>query len=121
MLWPCSSVSRMTVRLKRCAEVLKRSDTSICRFNQRRVRDEAAARVGMIVQIEREHAHEARERFHSCHDEGRRREHDLALAQSVAVDLGFGEMGDEVLGRARAAQSHLGGEEVAELLEGGDM
>src|SRR5215831_7855265 len=91
------------------------------RFDQRGVGDDAAARIGMIVQIEREHAHEARERFHSCHDEGRRREHDLALAQSVAVDLGFGEMGDEVVGRLRAAQSHLGGEEVAELLEGGDV
>src|SRR5262249_29873638 len=31
------------------------------------------------------------------------------------------EMGDEVVGRVRAADSHLGGEEVAELLEGGDV
>jgi hypothetical protein len=27
--WPCISVSRMTVRLKRCADVLKRRDSSI--------------------------------------------------------------------------------------------
>jgi len=50
------------------------------RFDQLGVRDDAAARIGMIVQIEREHAHEARERFHSRHDEGRGRKHDLAFA-----------------------------------------
>src|SRR5262249_34621541 len=37
------------------------------------------------------------------------------------VDFGFGEMGDEVVGRLRAPHGHLGGEEVAELLEGGDV
>src|SRR5215468_11023371 len=30
-------------------------------------------------------------------------------------------MGDEVVGRLRAPHGHLGGEEVAELLEGGDL
>src|SRR5262252_6349240 len=30
-------------------------------------------------------------------------------------------MGDKVVGRVRAPHSHLGGEEVAELLEGGDV
>src|SRR5260370_24579615 len=30
-------------------------------------------------------------------------------------------MGDEVVGRGRAPHSHLGGEEVAEFLEGGDV
>src|SRR5262249_48576901 len=50
------------------------------RFDQCGIRDDATACIGMIVQVEREHAHEARERFHSRHDEGRRREHDLALA-----------------------------------------
>ena len=39
----------------------------------------------------------------------------------VAVDFGFGEMGDEVVGRVRAPHGHLGGKEVAEFLEGGDV
>jgi hypothetical protein len=52
----------MTVRLKPRAEVLRRSDSSIAGSSSRGSGDDAAA-VGMIVQIEREHAHEARERF----------------------------------------------------------
>ena len=41
--------------------------------------------------------------------------------QPVAVDLGLGEMGDEIVGRVAPPHRHLGGEEVAELLEGGDV
>src|SRR5216684_2305758 len=40
------------------------------RLEQRKVRDNTGARLGMIVQIEREHAHEARKRFHPRHHEG---------------------------------------------------
>jgi hypothetical protein len=29
MVWPCTATSRVAVRLKRCADVLKRSDSSI--------------------------------------------------------------------------------------------
>jgi hypothetical protein len=50
---PCNSVSRMTVRLKRRTEVLKRSEFLDRRLKQRRIGDDAAAAVGMIVQIER--------------------------------------------------------------------
>jgi len=92
-----------------------------CRFDQRGVGDDPAPRVRIIVQIERKHAHEARERFHSCHDEGCRRKHDLALAQPVTIDLGFGEMSDEIVCRFRAARGHLGGQEGAELLKSGDV
>ena len=60
MLWPWTVVSRMTARLKRCADVLKRSDSSIAGSISAGVCNDAAARIGMIVQIEREHAHEAR-------------------------------------------------------------
>ena len=73
------------------------------------------------MQVEREHAHEARQRFDAGHHEGRGRQHDLAFAQPVAVDLGFGEMGDEVVLRTGAARGHFGGEEVAQLLEGRDV
>ncbi len=41
--------------------------------------------------------------------------------EPVAVDLGFGKMGDEVVGRAGPARGHFGGEKVAQLLEGGDV
>ncbi len=75
----------------------------------------------MVVQIEREHAHEARQRLDARHDEGRGREHDLALAQPVAVDFGFGEVGDQVVGRLGAPCRDFRGEKVAEFLEGGDV
>src|SRR6195256_5090721 len=91
------------------------------RLDQRRVGDHAAPRIGKIMQIEREHAHEARQRLDTSHDEGRGGEHDLAFAQSIAVDLGLGEMGDQVVGRTLAPLRDLGGEEVAELLKGGNV
>src|SRR5437870_13885569 len=49
------------------------------------------------------------------------RKHDLALAQPVTIDLGFGEMSDEIVCRFRAARGHLGGQEGAELLKSGDV
>ena len=75
----------------------------------------------MIVQIEREHAHEARQRFHPGHHEGGGGEHDFPLAQSVPVDLGLGEVRDEVVGGLLPPHRDLGGDEVAQLLEGGDV
>jgi hypothetical protein len=77
------------------------------RRDQRRIRDKAAPGVGIVVQIEREHAHEARERFHAGHHEGRRGEHDFALGQSVAVDLSLGEVRDQIVGRIGSARSHF--------------
>ena len=76
---------------------------------------------GMIVQVEREHAHEARERFHSRHHERRGSEHDFALGKPVAVDLGFGQMRDEVVGRVLPPQRDFRREEIAQFLEGGDV
>ncbi len=75
----------------------------------------------MVVQVERQHAHEARERLDAGHDKGRRREHDLALAQAVAVDLRLGQVGDEIVARARTPRRHFRGDEVAKLLEGCDL
>ncbi len=91
------------------------------RRDQRGIGDEAAPRVGIVVQVEREHAHEARQRFHAGHDERRRRHDDFTLAQPVAVDLGFGQMGDEIVGRVGAALRHFGAQEVAQFLERGDV
>ena len=55
------------------------------------------------------------------HDESRRRQHDLALRQPVAVDLGFGEVRDQVVGRIGPSCRHFGCQEVAQVLERGDM
>src|SRR6266851_4179775 len=91
------------------------------RLEQRKVRDNTGARLGMIVQIEREHAHEARKRFHPRHHEGGSGEHDFPLAQAVAVDLGLGEVGDEIVGGMLSPHRDLAGDEVAQLVEGGDV
>ncbi len=68
-----------------------------------------------------EHAHEARQRFHARHDEGRGGQHDLALGEAVAVDLGFREVGDQVVGRSGPARRDLHGQETAQLLERGNV
>ena len=89
--------------------------------HQLRVGDHATARVGIIVQIEREHRHEARQGFDARHDEGRRCQHDLAIAQAVAVDLRRGERGDEIVARLGAPALDLLGDESRNIGEGGDL
>ena len=41
--------------------------------------------------------------------------------EPVAVDLGFGEVGNQVVGRPDPARGHLGGEKLAHILERGDV
>lgn len=81
--------------------------------------DDAPARVGKIGEVEREDAHEARQRLDAGDDEHRRGQHHLAVGQAVAVDLGLGELGDDVVGRRLAALGDLVGDERAEVAEGG--
>ena len=56
-----------------------------------------AAGVAEIGEIEREHAHEAAQRFDAGHDQRGRGQQHLALVEPVAVNLGMGEMRDQVV------------------------
>ena len=59
--------------------------------------------------------------FHARHDEGRRGQHDFALGQPVAVDFGFGKVRDQVVGRIGSPRRDLRCQEIAQILEGGDV
>ncbi len=107
--------------MKRWAEVLKSKRFLDRLRDQRRIGNDTPPGVGIVVKIEGENAHEARQRFHARHDEGRRGQHDLALRKPVAVDFGFGKMRDQVVGRMASPRRYFRRQEIAQFLEGGDV
>ena len=115
IVWPCSSFSRMTTRLKRCAEVLKRSDSSMAGAISAGSATRRSRASGWSCRLSANMLMKLDSDFDARHDEGRGREHDLALAQPVAVDFGFGEMRDQVVGRIGAPRRHFRGEKIARV------
>ena len=45
----------------------------------------------------------------------------VSTTEPVAVDLGFGEVRDQIVGRLGSSRRHLRGEKVAQLLESGNV